>query len=141
MLLLTTVSRCMDIVHFTVDNFDTSFRNDVNQLVDASGVSRDWARREDNGIAGLELHLTVGSVSDTREGRHRLPLTTCTEDQNLACRVVFDFIWLDKGSLRSFDVAKLDTVDNGLFHRTSKDRNLASSLNSGIRCLLETEDI
>ena len=141
MLLLATVSRCMDIVNLTVDNFDTSFRNDVNQFIDASGISRDWARREDNGITWLELHLTVGSVGDTREGCHRLALTTCTEDQNLACRVIFDFIWLDKGSLRSFDVAKLDSVDNGLFHRTTKDRNLASSLNSGFSCLLETEDI
>ena len=141
MLLLATVSRCMDIVNLAVDNFDTSFRNDVNQLVDASSVSRDWARREDNGIAGLELYLTVGSVGDTREGCHRLTLTTCTEDQNLACRVVFDFIWLDKGSLRSFDVAKLDSVDNGLFHRTTKDSDLAPSLNSSFCCLLETEDI
>ena len=53
LLLLATVSRGVDIVNLTVDDFDTSFRNDVNQLVDASGVSRDWARREDNGIAGV----------------------------------------------------------------------------------------
>ena len=66
MLLLTTVSRGVDIVNLTVDDFDTSFRNDVNQLVDASSISRDWARREDNGIAGLKLHLTVSSVGDTR---------------------------------------------------------------------------
>ena len=67
MLLLATVSRCMDIVNLTVDNFDTSFRNDVDQLVDASSVSRDWTRREDNSITWLELYLTVGSVGDTRE--------------------------------------------------------------------------
>ena len=90
-----------------------AFRNDVNQLVDASGVSRDWTRREDNSIAGLELYLTVGSVGDTRESCHWFTLTTCTEDQNLACRIVFDFIWLDKGSFRSFDVTKFDSVDNG----------------------------
>ena len=83
----------------------------------------------------------MGSVGDTREGRHRFTLTTCTEDKNLACRVVFDFIWLDKGSFRSFDVAKIDSVDNGLFHGTTKDRDLTSSLNSGFCCLLETEDI
>lgn len=88
----------MDIVHFTVDNFDTSFRNDVNQLVNASSISG-IGLEEDDRITGLELYLTVGSVGDTREGRHRFTLTTCTEDQNLACRVVFDFIWLDKGSL------------------------------------------
>ena len=141
MLLLATVSRGMDIVNLTVDNFDTSFRNDVDQLVDASSVSRDWARREDNRITWLELHLTVGSVGDTREGCHRLALTTCTEDEHLTCRVIFDFIWLDKGSLRSFDVAKIDSVDNGLFHRTTKDSDLTSSLNSSFCCLLETEDI
>ena len=99
---------------------------------------------------GLEEKITVSLVgvepdggfhSDTRKGCHRLTLTTRTEDQNLACRVVFDLIWLDKGSLRSFDVAKFDPVDNGLFHRTTKDSNLASSLNSSICCLLETEDI
>ena len=91
-----------------------AFRNDVDQLVDASSVSRDWTRREDNSITWLELYLTVGSVGDTREGCHRLTLTTCTKDQNLACRVVLDFIWLDKGSLGSFDVAKLNSVDYSL---------------------------
>ena len=69
---------------------------------------------KDNRITGLELYLTVGSVGDTREGCHWLALTTCTEDENFSCRIIFDFIWLDKGSLRSFDVAKLDSVDNGL---------------------------
>ena len=83
----------------------------------------------------------MGSVSDTRESRHRFTLATRTEDKNLTRRVIFDFIWFDEGSLWRLDVAKLDSVDNGLFHRTSKDSNLTTCFNSSISRLLETEDI
>ena len=46
LLLLTTVSRGVDIVDFAVDNFDASFWDNINQLVDASRISRDPVQLE-----------------------------------------------------------------------------------------------
>ena len=44
LLLLTTVSRGMNIVDFTVDNIDASFLNSINQAVNAGCISWDRAR-------------------------------------------------------------------------------------------------
>ena len=83
----------------------------------------------------------MGSVGDPRKGCHRLSLASCTHDQDFISRIVFDLIWLDNGSSRDLDVAKLDSIDNGFFHGASKDHDLTTSLDSSLCCLLETEDI
>ena len=81
------------------------------------------------------------SVGNPREGRHWLSLASCTHDQGFHWRIVFDLIWLDNGSSRDLDVAKLDSVDDGFFPSSVKDDDLTTGLNSGLSSLLETEDI
>ncbi len=68
MLLLTTVPRGMDVVNLAVNHIDTGFNQDIDELVDTCGISRNRTGREDNRVAWLELHLTVGTVGDAREG-------------------------------------------------------------------------
>ena len=113
----------------------------INEFIDTGCISRNWTRREDHGIYWLELHLAVRSVGNPREGCHWLSLASCTHDQDFIGCIVFDLIWLDNGSSRDLDVAKLDSIDDGFFHRASKDDDLTTGLNSGLSSLLETEDI
>ena len=139
--LLPPVSRGMDVVDLPVNDIDTCFGNRIDQFIDTGCISRNWTRRENHSISWLELHLAVGSISNPREGCHWLSLASCTHDQDFIGRIVFDLIWLDNGSRRDLDVAKLDSVDDGFFHGAPKDDDLATCLDSGLSCLLETEDI
>ena len=53
LLLLASVSRGVDVVDFAVDDFHTSFNQDIDNLVDPSRISWDGAGGEDNRIARL----------------------------------------------------------------------------------------
>lgn len=57
----------MDVVDLAVNHIDTGFNQDIDELVDTCGISRNRTGREDNRVAWLELHLTVGTVGDARE--------------------------------------------------------------------------
>ena len=139
--LLPPVSRSMDVVDLPVNDIYTRFGNRIDQFIHTGCISRNRTRREDHGISWLELHLAVRSVGNPREGCHWLSLASCTHNQDFIGRIVFDLIWLDNGSSRDLDIAKLDSVDDGFFHRASKDDDLTTCLNCCLSSLLKTEDI
>ena len=141
LLLLATVSRGVDVVNLTMNNLYTSFRDNINQLVNAGRITRDRARGKDDCISRLQLHLTVGTIGNPRQGCHRLTLTSGTHNQHFTSWVVLEFIWFNEGIFRNLDIAQLNPVDNSLFHGSAKDRNLTAGLDSSICCLLEPEDV
>ena len=115
------------------------------KLVDDIGhrllIARNRMRRENNGVAGSDLHLPVLIFRHSGQRGHALTLRAGRNDRCFLRRIIAELFLLDQCVLRYVQTSDRTGRRNDVHHAASLDGNLASVLVGGIDDLLHTVDI
>ena len=113
----------------------------VDCVVHAQLVPGHRPRRDDHGVAAVDVHRRMVVVGDPHERRERLALRARAEDQHLAGRVFLQLDRPDQRVLGHVDVAEVAGDVEVLAHRPADHADLAPDLDCDVDRLLHAVDV
>ena len=115
---------------------------ETHEVVDGAAyavfVARDRGCRDDDGVAGMNLYLTVAAVCHAGEACHRFALASCGEDADAVVSVAVKFFRFNECAFRRFEVAHFTGDAYDIDHGTAEDADFSLECQSGIDCHLDT---
>ncbi len=88
-------------------------------------VSGDRGGGDDDGVAGVDLHLAVAAVGHAGEAGHGFALASCGEDEEAVVTVAVQFVGLDECAFRCFQIAQFLCNVYYIDHGTAEDADFS----------------
>ncbi len=111
------------------------------ELIDdaANGVlvARNGGGRDDDPVAGADIHLAVGVEGHAGQGGHGLPLTAGGDDADPVLGQALNLVEVHQDSIRDIHIAQLGGDLHGVLHAAASDGHPASIPRRHIDDLLE----
>src|SRR5699024_2139732 len=101
-------------------------------------ISRNRIRTKNNGIIWFDGNFFMDISRHTGKSRHRLTLASCSDQDYLIIRIVFNLIDLYKGLVRNLQISQLLGSANNIYHTPPFHSYLSSILISRINNLLHS---
>ena len=136
--LLAGMAGNMDGCGAVIDDLCALLVQLVDHVVDGLLVARDGGRRDEDAVAGIDLHLLVAAVRHTVQRGHGLTLRAGGYDDQLAARVAPDLGNVDHDLACVLEVAELGGDTRDLLHASAADRDLSACTGRDVEDLLET---
>ena len=125
--------------------FVNDIRSQLVKMVNGTGnqlfVAGNGRSRDNDGIAGHNVHLFVVVHRHTSQRAHGLALTTGGNNYNLVRSIVMSFINIDNLALRSLQIAQLLGDVHYIHHAAADDCHLAVIFQSRVNHLLNTVNV
>lgn len=97
----------------------------VDGAADAGLIARDRGGGDDDGVACVDLDLTVGAVGHAGEAGHRFALAAGGQDAEAVVSVVAKFFRFDEGAFRGFEVAEFLGDADDVHHGAAEDADFS----------------